>query len=318
MSDLMEQNLPLYHIFNAVAESGNISHAAKDLYISQPAISKAITRLEENLDTRLFDRSSRGVTLTDEGRILYEQTNAAFMHLKRAEDTILHNNELGIGHIRIGVSTTLCRYVLLPYLKEFAEKYPHIRITISCQSTYQTLALLSSRKVDIGLIGQPSRLESYEFDSLGTIDDIFVATPSYLANLVKRFPEAKEKPFEFANIMLLDQENISRHHIDEYMRENELLTEQVMSGHILEVSNMDLLIEFAKTGLGIACVIKEFVKEDLAQGNLVEIKMKKTIRKREIGFSYLRDRTENEALNTFISVCHDIRNRCAKEARIEH
>ena len=120
MSDLMEQNLPLYHIFNAVAESGNISHAAKDLYISQPAISKAITRLEENLDTRLFDRSSRGVTLTDEGRILYEQTNAAFMHLKRAEDTILHNNELGIGHIRIGVSTTLCRYVLLPYLKEFA------------------------------------------------------------------------------------------------------------------------------------------------------------------------------------------------------
>ena len=309
MSDIMEQNLPLYHIFNAVAETGNISHAAKDLYISQPAISKAITRLEENLDTKLFDRSSRGVTLTDEGRILYDQTSAAFRHLKRAEDTILRNNELGIGHLRIGCSTTLCRYVLLPYLKQFTQKYPHIRISISCQSTYQTLALLSSRKVDIGMIGQPSRLEAYEFDSLGTIDDVFVTTPEYLKNLCKRYPEAAENPFEYANIMLLDQENISRHHIDEYMRENELLTDQVMTGQILEVSNMDLLIEFAKIGLGIACVIKEFVKEELANGELTEIKLKKPVRKREIGFSYLRDRADNEALNAFIDMCHEIRSK---------
>lgn len=313
MSELVEQNLPLYHIFNAVAETGNISHAAKDLYISQPAISKAITRLEENLDTKLFERSSRGVTLTDEGRTLYDQTSAAFRHIKKAEDTLRHNNELGIGHLRIGVSTTLARYVLLPYLKEFTKHYPHIRISISCQSTYQTLALLSAKKIDIGLIGQPSRLESYEFDSLGAIEDIFVATPEYMENLYKRHPEAKSNPFEYANIMLLDQENISRHHIDEYMRENELFTGQLMSGRILEVSSMDLLIEFSKVSLGIACVIKQFVEEELKDKTLTEIKLKNPVRKREIGFSYLRDTSDNEAVKMFTDLVHEMRDKKNKQ-----
>ena len=68
----MENNLNLYHIFYTVAKNKNISLAAKELYISQPAISKAISKLENNLETTLFIRSSRGVTLTEEGRILYE------------------------------------------------------------------------------------------------------------------------------------------------------------------------------------------------------------------------------------------------------
>ena len=66
----MEQNLSQYKIFYEVAKAGNISKAAKELYISQPAISKAIQKLEQNLDTLLFKRSSRGVTLTPDGELL--------------------------------------------------------------------------------------------------------------------------------------------------------------------------------------------------------------------------------------------------------
>ena len=74
----MEQNLSQYRIFYAVAKAGNISRAAKELYISQPAISKSISKLEDSLNTVLFTRNSRGVQLTDEGQVLFEHTRDAF------------------------------------------------------------------------------------------------------------------------------------------------------------------------------------------------------------------------------------------------
>ena len=306
MENNMEQNLSLYHIFNTVAEAGNISHAAKELFISQPAISKAVTRLEQNLETKLFVRSSRGVTLTDSGKLLYEQTNAAFKHLKQAEDTIKKNKKLGMGSLKIGVSTTLCKYVLMPYLEKFIKLHPHIKISISCQSTYQTLSLIQSHKVDIGLVGESGRLESLVFSPIGMVEDGFVATPAYLKNLQKRHPEAKNNPFEYANLMLLDQHNVSRRYIDEYIRGSELATGQMLTGNILEVSSMDLLIEFAKIGLGIACVITDFVKPELSEGSLTTIPLSIPIQKREIGFTYLREYTANDELEAFINFCKKI------------
>ena len=73
----MQDNLSLYHIFYTVARTGSISHSSRELYISQPAISKAIQKLEQNLDTILFKRSSRGVTLTPDGELLFEKVKEA-------------------------------------------------------------------------------------------------------------------------------------------------------------------------------------------------------------------------------------------------
>ena len=109
----MQENLSLYHIFYTVSRTGNISTAAKELYISQPAISRAIKKLESNLDTTLFKRSSRGVTLTPDGQILYEKVKGAFDLLSEGEDSILHNRSREIPRLRIGASTTLCKYVQL-------------------------------------------------------------------------------------------------------------------------------------------------------------------------------------------------------------
>lgn len=282
----MEQNLSMYKIFNTVAKTGNISHAAKELYISQPAISKSITKLEENLNVKLFHRTSRGVKLTKEGNVLYESTKIAFSALHQGEENIRKINELGIGHLRIGVSTTLCKYILLPYLKEFVQKYPHIKITIECQSTLKTLELLEQGKIDVGLIGKPSNEKNIDFYPIQTIEDIFVATSSYLDNLILR--ESKDNLqqisaliFKSANIMLLDEKNMSRLYIEDYFTRNNIET-----NHILEVSNMDLLIEFAKISLGVSCVIKEFVKNELENKELIEIPLTNPLEHREVGFAY--------------------------------
>lgn len=306
----MEQNLSQYKIFNTVAAVENISHAAKELYISQPAISKSISRLESDLGVTLFTRTSRGVKLTEEGALFYEYTKSAFDTLSQGEENIKRITQLGIGHLRIGVSTTLCKYILLPFLKEFVLSYPHIKITIECQSTFQTLELLQNKKIDIGLIGKPENRKNLNFYPVMQIEDIFVATQAYLENLkVRELPEnqrIEEKEsrktyllsasiFKNATVMLLDEKNMTRIFIDDYFTQNHIETNQ-----ILEVSNMDLLIEFAKIGLGVSCVIKEFVQTELKNGSLVEIPLKVPLVKREVGFTYSTNSYLSDSAQKFI------------------
>ena len=289
----MEQNLSQYKIFYEVAKAGNISKAAKELYISQPAISKAISKLEDSLGLSLFTRSSRGVQLTSEGEILFEHTREAFDALDRGEQELKRIQEFDIGHLRIGVSNTLCKYILLPYLKTYIDQYPHMKVTIESQATAQTLARLEQQKIDLGLVAEPSVRRDLAFIPVMDIQDTFVTTPNYLENLYLR--EGQDTSlFETGNIMLLDTSNMTRHHVDEYMAENNIFPHQ-----ILEVTTMDLLIEFAKIGLGIACVIKELVQKELDSGMLVEIPLDIPIHRRTIGFAY-HPANQAMALKTFL------------------
>ena len=176
----MSQNLSAYRIFYTVANAKNISKAARELFISQPAISKSIQKLEDSLGCRLFIRSSKGVSLTEEGNLLYSYVKDAFDALSLGEKKLKRSIELGAGHLNIGVSSTLCKYILLPYLKEFIRLHPYIRISITCQSTNETLKLLEEDKIDIGLVGKPEEVKNIQFDFLEEIEDIFVAAKDYL------------------------------------------------------------------------------------------------------------------------------------------
>ncbi len=289
----MEDNLSLYYTFLKVADAANISHAAKELYISQPAVSKAIANLEDNLNTSLFHRSSRGVTLTEEGKILYEHVHDAIESLKIGQEHLKRVQELGMGHIKIGASVSLCKYILLPYLKEFVEDNPHIKITIDNDSSYHTIQGLDKGLLDIGLIARPPEI-NLEFYSLGKVEDIFVATRAYLDNL--KYREGSSDIFHTSNIMLLNEENLTRKYVDEYLKDNNIILDQV-----LEVSNLDLLIEFAKTGLGIAGVIKNFVSSELEDGSLVEVPLPKKAKEREVGFAYKSNSFLSTSMRKFIN-----------------
>ncbi len=290
----MNQNLSSYRIFYTVANTGNISKAAKELYISQPAISKSIQKLEESVGCRLFLRSSRGVVLTDEGRLLYEHVSRAFQTLTLGEEKLKRSIELGVGHLKIGVSAALCKYMLLPYLKEFIRRNPHISISIACQSTNDTLKLLEDNQIDIGLIGKPQNLKNIHFDFLEEIEDVFVSTKDYIRNLRARGVQ-KNQLLSNSTLMLLDKNNMTRQYIDDYLQEN-----QIQARESIDISNMDLLIDFARIGLGIACVIKSFVAEDLSLGALVEIPLGIPIHKREVGFAYKPSPKLSKSLNEFI------------------
>lgn len=307
----MEQNFNLYHIFYTVARCKNISSAARELYISQPAISKAISRLETNLNTRLFLRSSRGVRLTEEGELLFHQVENAFLSISHGEEQLARIHKLGMGYLSIGVSSTLCKYVLLPILRPFVRENPHIQISISCQSSYETMQALEKGAVDIGLIGATDHMGAFTFLPVMEIQDIFVATRTYLDHVKERIftdaPLSFKTVFAESTLMLLNKENITRQYVDRYLSQENLTAAQM-----IEVSSLDLLIEFAKTGLGIACVIRDFVLDDLADGRLLQLKMPVSIPKRQVGFAYLNTAPHLACVQKFLDFFADEAGRTVK------
>lgn len=290
----MENNLSLYKIFYTAAETGNISAAAKKLFISQPAVSKAIAKLEQNVGAILFIRSSKGVTLTYEGKLLFENVKSAFDFISSGEEKLKHVIEFGGGHIKFGVSATLCKYVLLPYLKNFMKQNPHIQISVECQSTYQTLELLEAGKIDIGLIGKPGTIKlqtgMLHYEPIADIEDIFTASKDYIKS--QHSPDMLRR----STLLMLNKENMTRQYIDHYLYANQIEPHQ-----LIEATSMDLLIEFAKIGLGTACVIKEFVKKELKSQTLVEVPLKTPIPKRSIGFVYPNGTLSSAASGKFVS-----------------
>jgi len=205
--------------------------------------------------------------------------------------------QFNIGKITIGTSNTLCKYILLPYLNKFMKENPHTMVSIFTQSSDKTSLLLSENKIDIGLVAKPAKTQSMSYINIMEIHDIFVATPAYLSSL-KHIFDKSFNPLRDGNIMLLDKNNATRRFIDNCIEGSKLHLNQS-----IETGNMELLIEFAKTGIGIACVIKEFIQKELEEGTLVEIEMPPDlyIPKREIVFLY-DEKNFNPSLIKFISM----------------
>lgn len=345
----MEQNLNYYKIFYEVAKSGNISKAATSLYISQPAVSKSISKLEQSLNHTLFLRSKKGVKLTEEGNTLYEYLRQAFDSIDTAERTLKHMGQFGIGQLRIGVSTSLCKHILLSYLQDFIRENPHVKVSIECNPTFETIQLLKQDKIDIGLICETPLDKGYHFVPLRSIHDTFVTTQTYLDNLLLRERDSSTPPeealwnsgyddpalaattpniltaiptisgllmfsdhneprtnsislsgkeiLEKSNLMLLDKENISRIFIDDYFSLHHIHPRQV-----LEINNMDLLIDFAAIGMGVACVVREFVLSYIDSGQVIEIPLEHTIPERTVGFLYA-DQNLNTTAKKFVQLC---------------
>lgn len=145
----MNINLELYKTFYYVARNESISRAANELLISQPAISKAIKTLEEQIGTKLFIRKKDGVNLTEAGNILYEKINNAMNLIWSAENDleILMNHESGT--INIGASKTIIHEYLMPYIKIFHQKYPNINFRIFTDSKEDLIKNMKLGTIDL-------------------------------------------------------------------------------------------------------------------------------------------------------------------------
>ena len=143
----MKTNLELYKTFYYVAKNGNITQAANELMVSQPAVSKAIKVLERDLNTVLFNRKKDGVSLNNAGELLYKKIKQSMELIVSAEEDLMSLNNMEQGTINIGAGNTIMQRYLMPYIKKFHELYPNINVIVHTLVTGELI-----KKAQIGLI----------------------------------------------------------------------------------------------------------------------------------------------------------------------
>lgn len=269
----MHINLDYYRVFYHVAKTGSFTQAGDELCISQPAVSQTIRQLEDSLGSRLFVRIPKGVKLTPEGEVLFSYVKRGYEYITLGEEQFKKMIELENGEIRIGASDMTLQFFLLPFLEEFHEKFPAIKVKVTNAPTPVTLEYLYAGKIDFGVVSEPFQAKP-EIDSvrIRQIQDVFVAG--------SRFESLKGRKMEFTEleklpIICLENNTSTRRYIDEFLKENRVVIQPEF-----ELAMSDIIVDFAIRNLGVGCVVRDFAVEAIEKGLLFELEFKNEIPKR--------------------------------------
>jgi DNA-binding transcriptional LysR family regulator len=290
----MEINFELYKIFYLTAKSGSFSEAAQKLYISQSAVSQAIKNLEEKIGEQLFFRKPRNVKLTNEGQLLFKHIEQAYNFIKAGENKIYEMQNMNYGEIRIGVSDTVCKYHVIPQLENFNRLYPKIKIRVINRTSSQIINLLKNSLVDFGIVTLPVQDNNIKVQDFTNVEDIFIASNKY-SNLHNRSISLKE--LSKYPLLMLDKNSSTRRNLDIFLSQQgiEIAPE-------IELESIDLLVEFAKIGLGIACVLRESALSAMERKDVFEVKTNEKLPVRELGIISMKDMPLSQASNKFIEI----------------
>lgn len=275
----MNVSFEYYRIFYTVAKTGNITKAADELMISQPAISKCIKSLEEQLGGQLFIRTKRGVVLTEEGKEFYRYIKQAIEYINNAESKFSEMIHLETGTIRIGSSTTLTKKFLMPYLEIFHKRYPKINIQIETFISGELLSRLRQGLIDIVILNLPYHDDNdIEMIKVKDIQDCFIVGDTYkdLVGTKLRLEDIAKYPLVFQA-----HGSTTRRFLDEYAAEHGIVFKPE-----LDLAGISLVLEFTRIGFGIGYATEEYIQEELETGKLHKLDVVEKIPKREIGIAY--------------------------------
>lgn len=292
-------SLELYKVFFTVASTKNITKAAEALYTGQPSISKSIKRLEEALQTTLFLRGKKGVTLTTDGELLFRHIEKAMQEIRAGEFAVKKSIENTSGKLSVGASTPIYEFIISPKLKGFLEANPKISVNIVDNSkSYEILETVQTGRLDIGVVTKPPvKQTSLEFVPVTHMDEIVVASPKYM----NRFDTSDIKSFlERVAFIAIGKGNIMRTYSDLYMGELNSRFGVDLKPEI-ETSNMNFIIELVTLEAGIGVVYKQLVEQELQDGKLVSLDFLPQIQPREVCIALKKDGLRTFAVKEFVA-----------------
>lgn len=283
----MNIDFELYRIFYVVAQNKNITVASKELNISQPAVSKAIKNLEEQLGGDLFVRTRRGVVLTSEGEEFFRYISKAMEYIMNAENKFTDMLNLETGHIRIGVSTTLTKYFLASYLQRFHDQYPKITIEIDTSVSDVLFSKLRNGLLDLVVfnIADKEYGDGILVYPCLEVQNVFIVGKKY-----RYLKDQSLSIFDLKNypLILQSKQSRTRRFLDTFLEQKQckLVPE-------LELAGNNLVVLFTKLGFGVGYATEEFIKKELAEGELFILDIKEKMPKRKIGIAISKNHISN-------------------------
>ena len=288
----MKTKLDYYRIFYETARCRSFSVAAQRLYISQSAISQCIHQLESDLNAQLFVRTRKGVSLTNEGQLLFLKVESAITSIEQGEKQLDRLRHLEAGELRIAAGDTITTHFLLKYLEAYHATYPNIRIEMANSYSSQMLTLVKEGKADLAFVNMPMEDDELVFEPYLEINDVFVCGPDFEKKASYSWEEVAELP-----LILIEKNASSRHFLEKNFKERNIALHPQ-----IEVAVHDLLIRFASIHLGISCVIEQFSKAELEQGIITKIPLDPPLPKRSIGCAYLKNAPLSYAAKAFLDM----------------
>ena len=287
-------DLNLYKIFYIVAKRGNITKAAEELFISQPAVTQAIHSLESQIGAPLFIRAKKGVTLTEEAKVLFQFVESGLNYIKNGENKFKELMNIESGTLKIGASTTITQHLLLKYLDIFQDKYPNINISITNDLTQNLVKLLREGSVDLLILNLPTKeYKDIEVKPFLEVHDTFMVG--------KRKKDLLNK--------ILDLKNTEEDFIfQKYPSNTRIFLNNYLDSNNIDISpkydivSFNLVKDMTIMGLGIGYITKEFAQKELASGELFELDYENKVPSRQIGIATLNNMIPSFATREFIEI----------------
>lgn len=279
-------------VFYQVAKHKSFSQAAESLFLSQPAVSNQVKLLEESYGLKLFDRSGRGVELTNPGEILLSYAERIFSLAKEADSVIEEIQGLKAGGIRISASNTLGAYYLPDILDPFRKQHPRIEIRMNVGYTQTVVEDILTFRSDLGLIGRE------------VLHPNIVALPLWQEELVLIVPP--DHPF--AERPIIDRAELQGQAfiMSEQGSGVREITENILAGAkaspqvVMELGENEAVKRAVASGMGITLISTTVARRELEAGQIRAVRLSGETILRQFYIIHHRDKYLSNLIRAFL------------------
>ncbi len=287
--------------FASLARTGSFTLAAKELHLTQSAISHSMKALEREIGCRILDKMGKKVVLTEAGEALLVHVERILAEMSLARAELDQLGKWGQTRLRLGASATACAHILPTVLREFRESFPQCIISIEPGDTPDMIAALRDRRIDLAVNLEPRRDEPLAFRPLFTDELAFVLSPTHpwaRAGRVERTQIAKQ------HYILYGKRSYTAEMIEGYFRE-----EDIVLHSSIDLGSMEAIKELVKLGLGISILAAWMCRKEIEARALVTLPLGKRKLRRRWGVLHWRGRRLSLAEETFIGLCEQVAER---------
>lgn len=290
-------NIRKLEIFYQTAKCLNMSQVAKDMYISQPAISQCISEIESEIDTKLFDRIGKKLYLTHEGKIFYEYTRRILNIYEESID-VLRSSKSNKGHLVIGASTTIGTYIMPPIINRFNKKEKDIEISMIIDNKQNIEELILNNKVDIAFIEGTVSSKEIILKDIWTDELVFISSINHEWNGKEYLDLEDLKNNKF---IIREDGSGTRERFEDFLEDKDIEFDSY-----IELSNLEAILNYVKLNMGVSCVpyMSVLSEESLKSINVYRIKEHNI--NRPLYSAIHKDKYISKPIKCFMEFCEEI------------
>jgi DNA-binding transcriptional LysR family regulator len=247
-------------VFRAAAEQLSFHKAAKQLFITQPAVTLQIKALEDDLGVRLFDRAGGHVSLTKQGALLLRYAQKLAALASEAEQELAAAQGQSAGTLALGVSTTIAQYVLSRLIAVFLAENPRVQLSLHSHNTEEIVHLLLEEKVSLGLIEGPAREQGVRTEPFMEDELVLITPPDFEPDRLSR------DQLVASNLLMREQGSGSRRVIEAALGKAGIALKTFRS--VMNLDSTEAIKSAVEVGLGIGFVSQWAISKELELGAL--------------------------------------------------